>query len=87
MLLGMDWLYHHKTKLDFYEKDNECLDDNGEHRILKGQKKETLVRMVTTMQEKHNSMKMCVLFAVHISSDKGKDVKDVEVLKRYPILQ
>jgi len=28
-----------------------------------------------------------VLFAVHISSDKGKDVEDAEVLSRYPILQ
>ena len=28
-----------------------------------------------------------VLFVVHISSDKGKDVEDAEVLSRYPILQ
>lgn len=28
-----------------------------------------------------------MLFVVHISSDKGKDVEDVEVSKRYPILQ
>ena len=27
-----------------------------------------------------------VLFVVHIYSDKGKDVEDVEVLKRYMIL-
>lgn len=29
MLLGMDWLYLHRTKLDFYDKANECLDGNG----------------------------------------------------------
>jgi len=28
-----------------------------------------------------------VLFAVHISSDKDKDIEDVEVLRRYPFLQ
>ena len=50
MILGMDWLYIHKTKLDFYDKAIECLDENGEQRILQGKKKETLVRMVTTMQ-------------------------------------
>lgn len=42
------------------------------------------MRIVTSMQAKHHSRKGCVLFAVHVSSDKGKDV---EVLKRYPILQ
>lgn len=43
--------------------------------------------MVTTMQAKHSCRKGCVLFLVHISSDKGKDVEDGEVLNRYPILQ
>lgn len=27
------------------------------------------------------------MFAAHISSDKGKDVEDVEALKRYPVLE
>lgn len=30
MILGLDWLYFHKTKVDFYDKVFECLDDNGE---------------------------------------------------------
>jgi len=34
MLLGMDWLYVHRTKVDCYDKAIECLDDNGEKRIL-----------------------------------------------------
>lgn len=42
--------------------------------------------MVTTMREKHSYRKTCVLFAVHISSNKGKDVEDEKVLKRYPVL-
>ena len=87
MLLGMDWLYLHMTKVDCYETTIECLDDNGEQRILQGKKKATSVRMVTTMQAKCSCRKGCVLFAIHISSDKGKDVEDVKVLKRYPILQ
>lgn len=36
--------------------------------------------MVTVMQAKYSHRKGCVFFAVHISSDKGKDVEDVEVL-------
>jgi len=34
ILLGMDWLYLHKTNVDCYEKAIKCLDDDGEKRIL-----------------------------------------------------
>lgn len=44
------------------------------------------MRMVTTVKEKCSCIKGCVLFMVHVSSDKGKDVEDGEVLKRHPIL-
>jgi len=45
MLLGMEWLYLHRTKVDFYDKAIECLDENGEKIILQGKKKVSLVRM------------------------------------------
>lgn len=45
------------------------------------------MQMVTTMQKKHSHKNGCVLFVVHIYSDQGKDVEDVEVLKRYPVLK
>ena len=76
MLLGMDQLYLHRTKVDCYDKAIECLDDNGEQRVFQGKKKETSIRMVTFMQEKCSCRKGRVLFAMHISSDKGKEVKD-----------
>lgn len=28
MLLGMDWMFIHRTKVDFYEKAIECLDED-----------------------------------------------------------
>ena len=43
--------------------------------------------MVTNMQEKSSHRKRCVLFVVHISSDKGREDEDVEILNMYPILQ
>lgn len=49
MILGMDWLYLHRTKVDFYDKTIECLDDNGEHKMLQGKKKATSFRMVMAM--------------------------------------
>jgi len=87
MLLGMEWLYLHMTKVDCYDKEIERLDDNGEQIILEGKKKKALVRMVTSMQAKHSHRKWCVLFTVHISSDKGKEDEDGEILRSYPILQ
>lgn len=49
ILLGMDWLFTHRTKVDFYDKAIDCLDDEGEKIIFLGRKKITTVRMVTTM--------------------------------------
>ena len=54
--------------------------------VLQGKKKETSMRMVTAMQAKHSHKKGCVLFAVHVFSDKGKEVEDAYVLSRYLVL-
>ena len=35
--------------MECYDKAIECLDDNGEQIILQGKKKDTSVKMVTTM--------------------------------------
>ena len=63
------------------------MDNNGEPRFFQGKKKSTLVRMVSAMQVKCSRRKGCVLFVVNISSDKCKEVEDVDVLSRYPVLQ
>ena len=39
--------------MDCYDKAIECLDENGEQRVLQG-KKETSVRMVTSMPAKRS---------------------------------
>ena len=87
MLMGMYWFFIHMTKVDYYDKAIECLDDDREKRILQGKKNPTSVRMVTTMQVKHSHRRGCELFVVHTSNDKGKDDEDDEILRRYPILQ
>ena len=63
------------------------MDENREPRVLQGKKKATSIRMVTTMQEKCSRRKGSVLFAVQISNDKGKEFEDVDVLRKYPVLQ
>eukprot|EP00253_Pinus_taeda_P001566 PITA_01566 len=72
MLFVMDWLYLHMTKVDCYDKAIECLDDNGEKRILQGKKKPASVMLVIAMQAKRSCRKGCAMFAVHISSDKAE---------------
>ena len=62
MLFSMDWLYIHRTKIDFYDRGIECLDDDEERRILQGKKKPTSVRIVTNLQETRSCRKGCVLF-------------------------
>jgi len=49
MILGMDLMYLHRTKVDCFDKAIDCSEDNGEKRILQGKKKLTSVRMVTAM--------------------------------------
>ena len=87
MLFGMDWMCLHRTKVDCLEKAIECLDDKGEKIILLGNKKPKSVRMVNTIQGKHSCRKGCVMFAVNISSEKGKGVRDEKILKRYHVLE
>ena len=69
MLLCMDWIYLHRTKVNFLDKAIECVDNNGEKRALQGKKNPTIVRMVTVMQAKCSCRKGCVIFSIHISSD------------------
>ena len=39
------------------------------------------------MKAKHTRKKGCVLYVVHISSDKDKEIEDAYFLSRYPALQ
>jgi len=87
MILGMDWLFIHRTKVNYYENVIKCLDDDGEKRILQGKKKPTIMRMVIVMQTKHCHKKGCLFFAVHVSSDKGKEDEDDEVLRKCHVLR
>jgi len=41
MILGMNWIYLHRTKVECFDKVIECVDDSGEKRTLQGKKKPT----------------------------------------------
>ena len=36
VLIGMDWLEAHRVKLDYYNKNFECTDEEGNPVVVKG---------------------------------------------------
>ena len=52
ILIGMDWLEAQRVKLDYYNKSFECIDDEGNLRVVKGIPKDFFVRNISAMQLK-----------------------------------
>jgi hypothetical protein len=76
VLLGMDWLDSHKSKLNCYEKVLECEDEEGNARILQGIRKLVSIRKISTLQFKKFSRKGCPLYAIQVlSSTERKKLK------------
>ena len=59
VLIGMDWLEAHKVKLDCYNKTFECMDEEGNSRVVRGIPKVISVRQDSTMQLKKFYRKGC----------------------------
>ena len=59
VLIGMDWLEAHRVKLDYYNKNFECIDEEGNLVVVKGIPKVILVRHVSAMQLKKLCRKGC----------------------------
>jgi len=72
VLLGMDWLYSHKEKLNFYEKKLECKDEEGNANFVKSIRKPVLVRKISGLKLKEFSWKGCPLYAIQVL---GKELK------------
>ena len=66
VLIGMDWLEAHREKPDCYNKTFECLDEEGNSRIVKGIPKLISVRQISAMQLKKLYRKGCRVFVAHV---------------------
>ena len=44
VLIGMDWLEAHRVKLDCYNNTFECMDEEGNPKLVRGIPKEIFVR-------------------------------------------
>jgi hypothetical protein len=86
LVLGMDWLYAHKARLDCHKKLVECLDDDGNASVISGIQRSISLRMISAMQLKRSMRKGCQMFAITIS-DRDDEAEQEASLDDYPILQ
>ena len=49
VLIGMDWLESHRVNIDCYNKDLECLDEEGNSRVVRGIPKVVSMRQISEM--------------------------------------
>ena len=52
VLIGMDWLEAHRVKLNYYNNNFGCMDEEGNPRVVKGIPKVISVRQISSMQLK-----------------------------------
>ena len=80
----MDWLKVHNLNLDCYNKTFECMDEEGNPRVVRGIPKAISVRQVSTMQLKKLCRKGCRLYAARVL---GATENETPKLEDYHILQ
>ena len=65
ILIGMYWLEAHKVKLDYYNKTFECIDEEGNPRVVRGIPKVVYIRNIPSVQLNKFYMKGFQLYAPH----------------------
>ena len=82
-LIGMDWLEAHKVNIECYNKNFECMDEEGNLVVVKGIPKVISVRQVSAMQLKKFCRKGFQLYVAHIlepTEDETPRLEDFQVL-------
>ena len=69
VLIGMDWLEAHRVKLDSYHKTFECMEEEGNPRVVRGIPKVISVRQILAMQLKKLCRKGFQLYVAHIEGE------------------
>jgi hypothetical protein len=86
LLIGMDWLAAHKTKMDCYHKTLECVNEEGRKMTLQGIQKPVSVRQISTLQMKKYCRKGCSLYAIQVLEsieDDKPNLEDHPILREY----
>ena len=77
-LIEMDWLESHRAKLDCYNNTFECLDEEGNLRVVKGFPKVISGRKSSSMQLKKFYGKGCRVYATHVLEETEYDTPRLE---------
>ena len=86
LLIGMDWLDAHKTKLDCYNKTLECEDEEGRKINLQGIQNPVSVRQISNIQVKKYCRKGYPLYAIQVMKsieDSKPSLEDHPILREY----
>ena len=78
VFIGMDWLEAHKVNLDCYNKTFECLDEEGNLRVVRGIPKVISVRQISVVQLKKFCRKGCILYASHVLEAVENEIPSLE---------
>ena len=79
----MDWSEAHREKLDCYNKNFECLDEEGNLRVVRGIPKVISIRKISTMQLKKFCRKGFQLYAAHILEAIGDETPRLRTIRCY----
>jgi hypothetical protein len=66
LMIGMEWLDTHKTKLDCYNKNLECEDEEGRKITLHGIQNHVSVRQISSLQVRKYCRKGCRLYGIQV---------------------
>ena len=78
ILIGMDWLEAHRENLDCYNNTFECLDEEGNLKVVKGIPKVISRRQSSAMQLKKLCEKDCRVYAAHVLEEPKNDTPRLE---------
>ena len=84
LLIGMDWLATHKTKLEYYNKTLECENEEGRKVTLQGIQNPVSVRQISTLHMKKYYRKGCSLYSIQVLESIENEKPNLEY---HPILR
>jgi hypothetical protein len=86
LLIGIDWLAAYKTKLDYYHKTLECVNEEGRKTTLQGIQKPVSLRQILALQMKKYCRKGCSLYAIQVLEsveNEKPNLGDHPILREY----
>ena len=86
ILIRMGWLEAQRVKLDCYNKTFECINEEGNPRVVRGIPKVIYVRKISAMQLNNFCRKGCRLYAAHVleaMENENPKLEDSHVLQEF----